>query len=142
MSRTVTRTTPCSTSSPFGRPCRCSARPFLVHLPTFLSLTVTNHALIAGEMLCKYYIVLVRNFSADRSSSQFKASCPSCTPSFDRSATLPRLRFRMTALSTSYSLLLAGVALSFGSPPSAILPEPPYGQICISHPSSLIFPVS
>ena len=45
-SRTATRTTRCSTSSPFGRPCRCSARPFLVHLlPTFPSLTVTNHAL-------------------------------------------------------------------------------------------------
>jgi len=42
----------------------------------------------------------------------------------------------MTALSTSYSLLLAGVALSFGSPPCAILPEPPYDQIL--HLSSLL----
>lgn len=42
-SRTATRTTPCSTSSPFGRPCRCSARPFLVHLlSAFPSLTVTT----------------------------------------------------------------------------------------------------
>ena len=42
-SRTVTQTTPCFTSSPSGRPCRCSARPFLVHLPAFSSLT--NHVL-------------------------------------------------------------------------------------------------
>jgi hypothetical protein len=132
VSRTATRTAQCSTSSPFGRHCRCSARPF----SSISSISDRDHpCATAGEMLCKCYIVLARSCSADRSPSQFKASYPSCTPSFDHSVTLPRPRSRMTALPTSYSLLLAGVAFSFGSLLCVILPEPPYGQIL--HLSSL-----
>jgi hypothetical protein len=74
------------------------------------------------------YIVLVRSPSADRS-SQFKASYPSCTHSFDHCVSPPPPKSRTIVLSSSYSPLLAGVAPSFGSPLYAMSPEPPYAHV-------------
>lgn len=77
-------------------------------------------------MLCKYPTLLVHTFLADRSPSQFKASCLSGILSFNHFATHPPSRSRTTTPSTNSSLFLAGVAHSFGSPPSVILLEPRY----------------
>ena len=85
------------------------------------------------QVLCKYP-TLVHTFLADRSPSQFNTPRPSGIPSSNHFATHPPPRFRMTTLSTSFSLSLAGIARSFGSPPSATLPEPRCAQV--PHPIS------
>lgn len=130
VSRTATRTTLCSTSSPSGRRSRCLARPFL---PVSRILVSNNPCAPAGEMLCKYHHVLMPT-SRLISSSQFKASYLSCTPFFDHSLTLPLPNPRMTTPHPSCSLLPAGVALSSGSLPCAIWRE----QLFVQSP---VFPI-
>lgn len=116
-SRIATRTTLCSTSNLSGRPSRCSARP----LSSLQHILVSNHPrAAAGEMLCKYHRALVHNSRLICSSSQFKASYPSFTPSFDHSPSRSLNNLKMSTLLTSCSLSLAGAALSFGFPPYAI----------------------
>lgn len=105
--------------------------PDVRHVPSLSSPAVPSNKLraAAGEMLCKYHHALARGSRLIRSSSQFKASYPSCTRSFDRSPSLPLHYPRMPYPVASYSLSLAGVASSFGFQPYAISPEQPCAQI-------------
>lgn len=134
VSRTAIRTTPCSTNNPSGRPSRCSARPFLLvsHI-----LVPNDPCATAGEMLCEYHHALMHGSRLISSSSQFKASYPSCTPSFDHSPSPPLHNPSMTTCPTSYSLSSAGVALSFGFPLYVISPEPPFVKVLRSYWPSL-----